>query len=312
MKYTKNHTPPTTHHTLSVVLSTKNEEANISRCLDAVKSIADEIVVFDENSTDNTRQIAEKLGAKVYCYEHKTNFHETKQKAIEKATGDWILQLDADEVVTSELAKEITSIIDGDPNEYVHRHSEFISESIPKQVRDDKLKLFNRHAHLIEQREGKLGKPTGEVVAFFIPRRNMFLGKLLIHGGVYPDGVIRLFKRGKANLPGKSVHEVMEVDGEVGWLYNDLLHFDSPTFSRYLERHNRYTDLIAKDFTKQKVAVNLLFLFHYSFTKPLLEFLKLYFRHKGILDGFLGFVWSLFSALRFPIAYFKYWQVNKS
>ena len=54
-----------------------------------------------------------------------------------------------------------------------------------------------------------------------------FLGKPLIHAGVYPDGVIRLIKKGKAYLPAKSVHEQMVIDGEVAWLYSDLLHFDS-------------------------------------------------------------------------------------
>src|SRR3989344_6535724 len=96
---------------LSVVLATKNEEENIARSLKSVKSIADEIIVFDEYSVDATRQIAKKLGVKVYKYKRKTNFHETKQKAIEKAKGNWILQLDADEAVTHELAKEISEVI---------------------------------------------------------------------------------------------------------------------------------------------------------------------------------------------------------
>ena len=97
----KHHSPSTIHHSpkLSVVLATKNEEVNIVPCLASVKNIADEIIVFDEASTDKTKEIARKMGAKVYNYVHKKNFHETKQKAIEAATGDWILQLDADEQV---------------------------------------------------------------------------------------------------------------------------------------------------------------------------------------------------------------------
>src|SRR3989339_856803 len=95
---------------LSVVLATRNEEENIGRCLSSVKDIADEIIIFDEYSTDNTREIAEKYGAKVYLEEHHEIFHITKQKALEKAKGEWILQLDADEVVSRELAKEIVSV----------------------------------------------------------------------------------------------------------------------------------------------------------------------------------------------------------
>src|SRR3989339_1606015 len=100
--------------TLSVVLAVRNEEENIARCLNSVKDIADEIVVVDEHSTDKTRKIAEELGAKVVEEEHHDIFHITKQKALDLATGDWILQLDADEVVTPELANEIKRIISSD------------------------------------------------------------------------------------------------------------------------------------------------------------------------------------------------------
>ena len=289
---------------LSVVLATHDEEDNIGSCLDSIRSIADEIIVFDEASTDKTVEIAKKYRAKVTNDVHKTNFHETKEKGIETASGDWILQLDADERVSKQLAKEIRSVIE-------NRHSEFISESILEYNKNNLDKLFLRHQKLIEQREGHLGKPTKEVVAFFVPRRNYFLGKPLIHAGAYPDGVIRLFKKGKAKLPGKSVHELMEVDGEVEWLYNDLEHHDSPTLNRYLDRMNRYTDLFAKDLKNRKVPVNYWNLFKYSFPIPISYFLKLYIRHKGFLDGMPGFVWSLFSALHFPLAYFKYWQMAK-
>jgi hypothetical protein len=133
----------------------------------------------------------------------------------------------------------------------------------------------------------------------------------LVHAGVYPDGVIRLIKKGKARLPAKSVHEVMEVDGKIGWLFNDLEHHDSPTFQRYLMRANRYTDLTAIEMEKNKIAVGYWNLFYYAFPKPIFIFCKLYFRHLGIFDGFRGFVWSLFSALHFPIAYFKYFSQTK-
>ena len=92
---------------LSVVLATRNEEENIGRCLASVKNIADEIVVVDENSTDKTREIAESFGAKVFLEPHHDIFHITKEKALEKATGDFVLQLDADEAVSPELSKQI-------------------------------------------------------------------------------------------------------------------------------------------------------------------------------------------------------------
>lgn len=283
---------------LSVVLATRNEEENIGRCLESVKNIANEIIVVDEYSTDKTHEIAESFGAKVFLESHHDIFHITKQKALDKATGDWVLQLDADEVVTLELAKEIMEVI---------------SDETPRMVAEGllrggekKKKLFIRHQKLIEQRDGQIGKKTGEVVGFFIPRQNMFLGKPLVHAGVYPDGVIRLVKNGKARFPQKSVHEQIELDGEVLWLSGNLLHYDSPTLKRYLSRLNRYTDLKAQELKEDKVSKGLISFFMFVFYYPIITFCKLYFRHLGFMDGVNGFLWSFFSAMHFPISYFKY------
>ncbi|MFZ5933182.1 MAG: glycosyltransferase family 2 protein [Patescibacteria group bacterium] len=286
---------------LSVVLATRNEEKNIGECLASVKDIADEIIVADEYSTDKTREIAEKFGAKVFEVPHHDIFHVTKQKALTKAQGEWILQLDADERVTPELAKEIKKVINMDKEELLAY----------QEKKHPKSKLFAKHQRLVEERDGKIGKATGEVVAFFIPRLNFFLGKPLRHAGVYPDGVIRLVKNGKARFPRISVHEQIEVDGEVGWLINDLEHHDSPTFERYLSRLNRYTDLKAKELAKDNVSKDPLTLLYYSSLKPLFIFLNLYVRHAGFKDGMRGFVWSLFSSLHFPISYFKYFAKGK-
>jgi len=276
---------------LSVVLATRNEEENIGKCLESVKEIADEIVIVDEYSSDKTVEIAEKYGARIFLESHHNVFHITKQKALERATGDWILQLDADEVVTPSLAKEIVSVVKGSPP--VVRNS-----------------LFLRHQKLIEKRDGPIGKKTGEVVGYFIPRRNIFLGRSLIHAGVYPDGVIRLVKNGKARFPQKSVHEQMELDGEVGWLASDLEHYDSPTLKRYLARLNRYTDLRARELENNKVSKGIVSFLLFTVYYPLITFFKLYFRHLGFLDGVSGFLWSFFSATHFPIAYIKYLTLN--
>jgi glycosyltransferase involved in cell wall biosynthesis len=273
---------------LSIVIATRNEEVNVGRCLESVKDIAGEIVVVDEYSTDKTVEIAKKYGAKVFAEPHHDIFHITKQIALEKAAGEWILQLDADEVVTPELAREIVSVI--------NHPSSIIKPN----------KLFQRHQALIEARDGKIGKDTGEIVGYFIPRRNIFLGRPLIHAGVYPDGVIRLVKKGKAHFPQKSVHEQMELDGEVAWLVNDLEHHDSPTLKRYLTRLNRYTDLQARELKEKHVPKNVFYFLLYAVFKPLYTFCNLYFRYLGLLDGGNGFLWSFFSAMHFPIAYFKY------
>lgn len=285
---------------LSVVLATRNEENNIADCIDSFKEIADEIVIVDESSEDRTREIAERMGAKVYKTDHEPIFHITKQKALDKATGEWILQLDADERVTPELAGEIREVI------------ELSDEDILKRRPRDKQKwsLFKRHEQAYEQMHGRLGKDSGEVVAFLLPRLNHFVGRPLVHAGVYPDPAIRLVKKGKAWFPAKSVHENMEIDGRVAWLFNDLEHHDSPTISRYIMRMNRYTDLQAKEFRERHLPKNVINLLYYSSLKPKSVFLKLYFRHKGYKDGLRGFLWSAFSSMHFTLAYYKYFTKN--
>lgn len=283
---------------LSVVLATRNEEKNIGDCLSSIKNIADEIIIVDEESTDNTKKIAESFGAKVYTQKHEPIFHITKQKALDLATCEWILQLDADERVTSDLSKEIKEVINMKSSDIKKRFEKF-----------GKRKLFFKHQKLIEEREGTLGN-NKEIVAFFIPRKNFFLGEPIIHAGVYPDGVIRLVKKGKARFPAKSVHEQMIIDGGVSWLQNHLEHYDSPTLKRYFQRLNRYTDLHAQELKERNTPKNIFYMFHYCLIKKCFVFLNIFIRHKGFLDGYRGFLWSLFSSWHYPIAYFKYWQMK--
>lgn len=227
----------------------------MDRCLESVKGLAEEIVIVDGGSTDRTPEIAKKFGAKVFVKDNPPIFHINKQRANDLASGEWVLQLDADEVVSPQLKKEIKDTINGNPAEN----------------------------------------------GFWIPRANFFLGKFLTKGGTYPDYTLRLYRKSYGRLPCKSVHEQAEVKGEIGYLKNDLRHYADQTFGRYLFRFNRYTDLEAKTVSGGFVAN--------VFIKPLIDrrqgFLTIYFRHLGFLDGFPGFVWALFSALHFPIAYFK-------
>jgi len=274
---------------LSVILATRNEEGNIGDCLKSVREIADEIVVVDEGSTDRTRQIAKRHGARVFKVRHEEIFHKTKQKALDKARGEWILQLDADERVTAELAREVREVVEG------------------KEYKETKNKLFLRHQRMMEKRDGVVGTRSGEVVAYYLPRLNYFLGKPLVYAGRYPDGVIRLFRRGKARFPAKSVHEQIEVDGRVGWLNGALEHHDSPALRRYLQRLDRYTDLHASELKARRAPRNLAYLLYYSFIRGGCVFGRQYFRNKGILHGVRGFLWCALSASHYPIAYFKYY-----
>lgn len=280
---------------LSVAIAAFNEEAYIGDCIKSVKDIADEIIVVDGTSTDKTAEIARKYGAELHIVANQLNFHINKQKAFDLCTGEWILYLDADERISKELGAEIMKVINMDNREMEEYQKTF-----------NKKKLFERHMKALENRDGKIGADNGEYVAFFFPRSNFFLWKFLRYGGVYPDGVIRLFKNKKADLPGENVHEQMRVYGKVGWLQNDLIHDDSLNFNRYIKRNSRYINLMVDDLKKEKTEKSFFNFISYMFLKPVSWFFSTVFVHKGILDGPAGLIFSFFSALRFPRAYWRY------
>jgi len=256
--------------TLSVTLATYNESKNIVRCLEAIKDIADEIIVVDGQSQDDTVALVKKFKqARIISTTNKPMFHINKQIGISESKSDWILQLDADEVVTPKLKAEIKSYLQKSPS------------SVPEN-------------------------------GFWIPRKNYFLGTFLTKGGQYPDPTIRFYKNGVAHLPCRDVHEQAVVKGTVGWLKNDLEHYADTSFSLYLLRANRYTTLLAEELKTVKTSLGFKGFITYYFFKPLWWFLKTYFRHRGYVDGFPGFVFSFYSALRFPIAYTKYYELTKT
>lgn len=250
---------------ISVALATYNEEENITKCLQSVENLADEIVIVDGTSKDKTVEIAKTFGAKVTITKNHPIFHINKQMAIEMCQGDWILQLDADERVSNALSSEIKDQISKSKNEY----------------------------------DG-----------FWIPRKNWFLGKFLMKGGQYPDYTLRLYKKGKGHLPQKDVHEQAVVEGRVGYLKHPLLHYPYKNFSAYLKKWNRYTDLLASQLKEQlarkSVIKRILYGLGYLLLKPSHWFLTTYIRHKGFVDGWQGFIFSFFSALRFPVSYMKF------
>ncbi len=278
---------------LSVTLATYNEEAVIERCIKSFASIADEVIIVDGSSSDKTSLFAKKLGAKVYKTTNKPNFHINKALANKKAKGDWILQMDADEFVTLQLAKEIQLLLEG-------KYFGYSSWQSPLKKMLHGLLPFVFKAPL---------PLTAPASAYFLTRKNFFLSRYLKHTGQYPDPVIRLFQNGKAHLPAKNVHEQMVVKGRIGWMRGDLDHYATPHFSRYLLRENRYSSLTAEELKNKKVKVSFFNTVNYLFLKPLITFSTLYIRYRGFLDGFPGFVFSLFSGLHHALAYMKLWEL---
>lgn len=255
---------------ISVAIAAYNEEDILARCLESVSEWVDEIVFVDGGSTDQTVAIAKKHGAKMIHVDNPPMFHINKQRAIDACRGDWILQLDADEVVSQELKEEILAVIG-------------------KQL--------------------AVGRGQSiSINGYWIPRKNFFLGRFLKKGGQYPDYTLRFYRRGKGRLPCKSVHEQAEVEGKTEHLAAPLLHYSYPNFSHYLEHFNRYTDILAQEYADQHLKMSVGAACSYLLWQPFQWFVSTYIRHKGFQDGMAGFTFSFFSSLRFMVGYVKYWE----
>jgi glycosyltransferase involved in cell wall biosynthesis len=97
--------------TLSVILITRNEEANLRDCLASLGGLAEQVVVVDTASTDGTIAIAQEFGATIAQPADWPGFGPQKNRALDLATGDWVLSLDADERLTPELQAEIAGVL---------------------------------------------------------------------------------------------------------------------------------------------------------------------------------------------------------
>jgi glycosyltransferase involved in cell wall biosynthesis len=165
---------------LSIVIITLNEAANLPRTLGSVRGLG-EIVVVDSGSTDATAEIAEGAGARVFDEPWK-GFGAQKNSAISKATGEWILSLDADEEVSPALAQEIVALLAGDP-EFAAYRIKRLNHFLGAPLRhggywpDPKLRLFRRGAASFEERpvhetmrsDGPVGELTGHLIHHCYP-----------------------------------------------------------------------------------------------------------------------------------------------
>src|SRR3954464_2882186 len=122
--------------------------------------------------------------------------------------------------------------------------------------------------------------------AYTMPRLAQYLGRWILHSGWYPDRKVRLFNRKSAKWTGTFVHESVSVDGEVGHLRSNLLHFTCSSLSEHLRSMDTYTTLAAQEIVSLGKPV--------TFLKLLLDpgwtFFRTYLLHLGFLDGFEGLI----------------------
>jgi glycosyltransferase involved in cell wall biosynthesis len=284
--------------TLSVVLITQNEERNLPRTLESVMPLVrdgrGEIIVVDSGSTDRTVEIAKSYAAKVFVEKWK-GFAAQKNSAIEKASMDWVLQLDADEALESGLAGEMYAAIHGIP-----------FPAFPPDI--DKANSLETVEKLIAAEEAQ--QPNGAVAysGFWIPRKNFFLGRWIRHGGFYPDPKLRLIRRGAGRFEEYGAHPTLKVDRTTGRLSHALLHNAYPTLRGYIDHMNSYSSMGAEvAIAKGRRGFSLVNIV----IRPLLTFSYNYFIRLGFLDGREGLLLHLYHSVYVSWKYAKAWELSR-
>ncbi len=142
--------------------------------------------------------------------------------------------------------------------------------------------------------------------AFKVARRAFFLGRWIKHCGWYPGYVPRLFNKLMCYFNNNDVHEELITEGEIGYLKNDLEHYTDPNIKHYYEKFNNYTTLAANEMFGKSKKIRRIDLV----LRPVFLFFKMYIMKKGFLDGFPGFVLSIFSANYVFTKYCKLWELH--
>jgi glycosyltransferase involved in cell wall biosynthesis len=137
--------------------------------------------------------------------------------------------------------------------------------------------------------------------AYTVPRLAQYLGRWILHSGWYPDRKIRLFNRNRARWTGDYVHESVQVDGRIGHLKSNLLHFTCNSLSEHLKTMDQYTTLAAEQLVAQKKAIHT----RHLLAQPLWTFMQTYFFKRGYLDGTEGLAIAYMAAMYNFVKYAK-------
>lgn len=262
---------------VSVIIPVRNEAKNLPRCLQSLRD-AGEVVVVDSQSTDATVEIAREFGAQVVQFHYQGGWPKKRQWAMDTVplAYDWILLLDADEVLTPELTTEI------------HRAIQ-----------------------------------STEINGYYIALRMYFLGRVLRHGDAR-FWKLSLFRRGKgkyecrlkdqdASMADMEVHEHVYVDGRTARLQHPLIHHNIESLSRYIQKHDEYSNWEAKVLSQGTAASGISASFFGTQAQrrrwlkqklfaipgsPVLLFLYRYVLRLGFLDGVPGLIYCGFQAVQ--------------
>jgi glycosyltransferase involved in cell wall biosynthesis len=267
---------------VSVIVPVRNEARNLPRCLEALAGVG-EVYVIDSQSTDDTVEIAQSHGAKVIQFNYAGGWPKKRQWAMNTlpVAYDWILLLDADEILTPELVEEIRRVVQ-DPG----------------------------------------------VNGYSIRLQLYFLGRVLRHCDA-SFSKLSLFRKGRGrfecrlkdqdpSMADMEIHEHVVVDGPTAELRNALVHHNIDSLSRYILKHNEYSnwearvllkgeddpegdseEMIADLFGTQAQRRRWLKRHLYRLPgSPVLLFLYRYVFRLGFLDGVPGLIYCAFQAVQ--------------
>ena len=236
---------------ISAYIIASNEAAKLA---DAIRSVqwADEVVVADSHSTDDTASIAQQLGARVVQLPF-DGFGKLRNDAVAACTHEWVFSLDSDERCTPEVGRE--------------------ASTLAKQ---------------------------GDHGAFFVPRRNFFLGREIRHSGWYPNyRQPQLFRKDAMRYEMSQVHEGFELSPGVttGYLRNAIWQLPFKDLAESISKMNRYSSLGATK-PRQRGSSYLKALVHAKWA-----FARHYVFKRGFLDGWAGFIIALSY---FEVTFYRY------
>lgn len=262
---------------LSILIPTKNEKLNLRLCLEQLKGWADEIVVVDSQSNDGTIELAEFYGATVIQFRYEGGWPKKRQWALNTYPfrNEWILLLDADEILLQPIRDEI-------------------SEAIKSTRYDGYWLRFPMHFLGRQLRYG-----DSELWKLFLFRK----GK-----GRYE----KRLEAQDSSMSDIEVHEHVIIDGNIGRLHNPVRHENINSLDRYIQKHNEYSNWEARVFSeggegkiKPALCGNqaqrrrwLKKSFMHVPASSLILFIYIYLLKFGFLDGIPGLIYCSFQAIQ--------------
>jgi hypothetical protein len=253
---------------LCVGVLARDEVEELERCLGSVGWADEVVVLLDSRGSEACEAVARKLASRVEKQPYAGDLAQ-KRACTALASHDWVLLLDADEVVTPELARSIRAAL-------------------------------QRPVRAGPGDEDDVGRPEG----YRVNRATYHLGRWIRHGDFFPDWKLRLFRRSQARWAGRDPHGRIDVEGRVEALSGELLHYSYRDLADQIQRIQRFSDQASAALVEEGIPFRL----HRLLLRPPARFLRCYVLRRGFLDGLPGLVIAVASAFYVFLKYAKLWE----